>query len=69
MQDAWADVKLLLLLNGVVLFSGGLAKRILVDGEAPGQSAGYWSDIYDVRQTRFPFLTPKHAAMPLWCDH
>ena len=54
MQDAWADVKLLLLLNIVILFSGGLAKRILVDGEAPVQAAGYWSDIYDVWHPSLP---------------
>ena len=53
MQDAWADVKLLLLLNVFILFSGGLAKRVLVDGEAPVQAAGYWSDIYDVWRRSF----------------
>lgn len=65
MQDAWADVKLLLLLNIIVLFSGGLAKRILVDGEAPAQTAGYWGDIYDVWHHSFPRSSGcAHASRP-----
>lgn len=46
-QDAWADVQLLLFLNGGVVLLAGLAKRVLIDGMEP-DVPGLWNDVYEV---------------------
>ncbi|CAL8470852.1 g10394 [Coccomyxa elongata] len=51
-KDAWADVQLLLFLNGGVVLLAGLAKRVLIDGMEP-DVPGLWNDVYEVLTTWF----------------
>ena len=54
-QDAWADVQVLLLLNAGLVIAGGLAKRVLVDrSSTAGPLEDLWNDIFDVSRAFFP---------------
>ena len=49
LQDAWADVQLLLLLNTGLVIAGGMAKRVFVDKSTTvGPVEDFWNDIFDV---------------------
>lgn len=56
MQDAWADVQLLLLLNFGVVVLAGLAKEVLIDGKEPS-IPDLWTNVYEVR--------PAYAWIPI----
>ena len=55
MQDAWADVQVLLLLNAGLVIAGGLTKRVLVDrSSTAGPLEDLWNDIFDVSGAFLP---------------
>ena len=61
-QDAWADVQVLLLLNTGLVIAGGLAKRVLVDrSSTAGPVEDLWNDIFDVSRA---FLPPDSHDLP-----
>ena len=61
-QDAWADVQVLLLLNAGLVIAGGLAKRVLVDrSSTAGPLEDLWNDIFDVSRA---FLSPNSLICP-----
>ena len=41
-------MQLLLLLNASLVIVGGLARRVLVEGNMPAQVVDYWEDVYGV---------------------
>jgi len=52
LQDAWADVQVLLLLNTGLVIAGGLIKRLLVDrSSAAAPMEDFWTDVFDVNKT------------------
>ena len=62
MQDAWADVQVLLLLNAGLVIAGGLTKRVLVDrSSTAGPLEDLWNDIFDVSGA---FLPPDSRDLP-----
>ena len=71
LQDAWADVQLLLLLNTGLVITGGLIKRFLVDRSSTvGPAEDFWNDIFDVSPaslaTCLPLACQVDVAFPLW---
>ena len=70
-KDAWADVQLLLLLNASLVIVGGLARRVLVEGNMPAQVVDYWEDVYGVGvYTSWAVTRPlQHCKLPALLQH